>query len=278
VSKDGINFDDRAQYPVFEPGPENGIPDKDKMTGPREFNPSYYTSGGGWGGCEDPRAVKIDGRVYMMYVAFEGWESVRIALTSICEQDLKKRRWNWRRPAFMSSPTEVNKNWVMFPEKINGKYAIIHSISPEILIEYVDSLDQFYAKKYIKSRPPKGGRKEYWDNWVRGAGPPPIRTSRGWLLLYHAMDRNDPNKYKLGAMLLDLNNPKKILYRSPTPILSPERHYENDWKPGVVYASGAVTIGKNLMVYYGGGDKHVCIAETPLEGLVDWLIEHGEHK
>jgi len=219
----------------------------------------------------------IDGRVYMSYTAFEGWNSVRIAITSIKLDDLKKGRWNWKRPKLISPEGQTAKNWLIFPEKINGKFAILHAIAPKVLVDYVDSLDGM-DENTINSRPPKGGRKDYWDNWVRGAGPPPIRTDLGWLLLYHAMDKDDPNRYKLGAMVLDVNDPTKVLYRSPQPILEPDQHYENDGKPGVVYASGAVLLGKNLMVYYGGGDKHVCIAETRLDGLLDWLVKYGKVK
>ncbi len=275
-SPDGRSIDNRIPYPVYEPRHGYGLPNTASATGPTEYNPAFYTSGGGWGGSEDPRTVLIDGRVYMSYVAFEGWNSVRIALTSIKLDDLKKGKWNWRKPTIISPPGEVNKNWLIFPEKINGKFAILHGISPNILVDYVDNLDTLGDSEYIKSRPPKGGRKNFWDNWVRGAGPPPIKTDLGWLLLYHAMDKNDPNRYKLGAMILDANDPTKILYRSPQPILEPEQHYENDGKPGVVYASGAVVMGKNLMIYYGGGDKHVCIAETPLDRLLDWLAKYGK--
>jgi predicted GH43/DUF377 family glycosyl hydrolase len=275
-SPDGRSFDTRSMYPVFEPSPGYGMPDAAKVFGPTKYCPEFYTSGGGWGGSEDPRTVTIDGRVYMTYTAFEGWNSVRIGLTSISLENLKKGKWNWRKPCLISSPDQVNKNWLIFPERINGKFAILHGITPKILVDYVDSLDALGDAKFIKSSGPKGGRKGFWDNWVRGAGPPPIRTDIGWLLLYHAMDKTDPNKYKLGAMILDLKDPTKILYRSPAPILEPDAHYENDGKPGVVYASGAVIIGENLMVYYGGGDKHVCIAETPLKGLLDWLVAYGE--
>jgi predicted GH43/DUF377 family glycosyl hydrolase len=76
--------------------------------------------------------------------------------------------------------------------------------------------------KIIKSKRltgPQPGRKNYWDNRIRGAGPPPIKTDLGWLLLYHANDVYDPHRYKLGAMLLDLKDPTKVLYRSSTPIL-----------------------------------------------------------
>ncbi|KKR80952.1 MAG: hypothetical protein UU27_C0019G0013, partial [Parcubacteria group bacterium GW2011_GWD1_40_9] len=85
-------------------------------------------------------------------------------------------------------------------------------------------------------------------------------------------DKREPHKYKLGAMLLDLNNPTKILYRSKHAILSPEMHYENDGKPGVIYASGAVIRGDDLYVYYGGGDKVVCVATTPLKEFLNYLI------
>jgi predicted GH43/DUF377 family glycosyl hydrolase len=270
-SKDGINFK-RSLYPVFQPP----RPPQNDPKEPRIYNPSYYTSGGGWGGCEDPRAVQIEDRIYMTYVAFEGWGSIKMAVTSISEEDFKKKKWNWKKPVVISPEGETHKNWVLFPEKINGKFAILHGISPNILIDYLDSLDNFYNKEKIKSKPPKGGRQEFWDNWVRGAGPPPIKTSAGWLLLYHAMDKNDPNKYKIGAMILDLNDPKKILYRAPKPILSPEMPYENDGKPGVVYASGAIVRDDKLYVYYGGGDKHVCVAETKLQPLLDWLMKNGK--
>lgn len=276
-STDGLNFDERSMYPVFEPLSGYGMPEAEKVSGPKRYCPEFYTSGGGWGGSEDPRAVLIGDRVYMTYTAFEGWSSVRIGLTSISLKDLQKQKWNWRRPVLISKADEVSKNWLLFPEKINGRFAIIHSIVPKVLIEYVDSLDAI--TKPISSPRPQGmqpGRKGFWDNWVRGAGAPPIKTKLGWLLLYHAIDKNDPNRYKVGAMILDSNDPTKVLYRSPQPILEPDAHYENDGKPGVVYASGAVVIGDNLVVYYGGGDKHVCIAQTPMKTLLEWLARYGK--
>lgn len=281
-SADGLHFDDdRSMYPVYEPFPSYGMPDPAKVFGPKQYDPAFYTSGGGWGGSEDPRTVNIDGKMYMTYVAFEGWDSVRIALTSIGMGDLKAKRWKWRRPHLISAKGEVAKNWVIFPEKIHGKFAILHSIVPHVQVEYVDSLDTITTP--IKSRRPQGvlpGRKNFWDNRIRGAGPPPLRTEKGWLLLYHAIDKDDPDKYgigyRIGAMLLDLNDPTKVLYRSPQPILNPEMHYENDGKPGVVYATGAAILKGNLMVYYGGGDRHVCIAQTPLKQLLDYLVEHGK--
>lgn len=274
-SADGVTFDRRSSFPVYQPSVDHTRSEQ-PLSGPQEYNPGIYTSGGGWGGHEDPRAVTIDGRVYMTYTAFQGWESVRIALTSIAMDDLKRGRWNWKKPRLISPPNEVHKNWVLFPEKICGKYAILHTISPRILVDYVDNLDDPYPHTQIRSKAPRGGREGYWDNWMRGAGAPPIKTDIGWLLLYHAMDRDDPNKYKLGAMILDRDDPTKILYRSPQPLLSPDMFYENDGKPGVVYASGAIVRDGQLMIYYGGGDKHICMAETHLESLLGWLMRYGK--
>ena len=90
------------------------------------------------------------------------------------------------------------------------------------------------------------------------------------------MSPNGGHGYNVGAMLLDLVDPTKVLYRATAPVLVPDEQYENDGKPGVVYASGAVILHDNLMVYYGGGDRHVCIAQTPLKTLLDWLVAHGK--
>jgi beta-1,2-mannobiose phosphorylase / 1,2-beta-oligomannan phosphorylase len=241
----------------------------------QEFNPSFYTSGGGWYGCEDPRAVIIGDRVYLTYTAFGGWHSVRMAYTSISLSDFKKGKWNWKRSRLISPYGEVHKNWVLFPEKIHGKFAVLHSLFPRIRIDYVDTLESLEYHSSIKSTAPKGGFTNSWDNAVRGAGPPPIKTKDGWLLLYHAMDKDDPNKYKVGAMLLDLNNPSRITHKAPHPLLAPDMHYENDYKPGVVYVSGAVVKNGTLYMYYGGGDKHLCVAEANLNDLLTWLKEYG---
>ncbi len=272
-SKNGTYFTNRSAFPVFEPCMGFGLPDPAKATGPVGYHPAVYTSGGGWGGAEDPRAVKIEDTVYMMYVAFEGWNSVRIAITSISIDDFKAGRWKWKKPKLISPPGKVNKNWLLFPEKINGKYAILHSITPKISIEYIDDIDNF--DEHIDSPRaggPQPGRKNRWDGLIRGAGPPPVKTDLGWLLLYHALDKNDSSRYKLGAMILDKTDPVKVLYRSAHPILSPDMHYENNGKPGVVYASGANIRGDDLYVYYGGADKVVCVATTPLHEFLKYLV------
>ena len=99
-----------------------------------------------------------------------------------------------------------------------------------------------------------------------------MKTRLGWLLFYHAMDMHDPNRYKLGAMILDAEDPTKILYRSKVPVLEPDAYYENQgFKSGVVYSCGAVVKDDELFVYYGGADSVVCVAVANLE-RGEWLV------
>lgn len=242
---------------------------------------AYLSGGGCAGGSEDPRLTLIeeDDRIYLTYTAFDGWGSVRIALSSIAKDDFVNRRWRWSEPVFLSPPGEIHKSWALFPEKINGKYAILHGVTPRVLIDYVDSLD-FDETMFIKSSRPSNEnvelRKGVWDSRVRGAGPPPIKTRLGWLLFYHAMDVTDPNRYKLGAMILDARDPTKVLYRSRVPVLEPEEWYENTgWKSGVVYSCGAVVKDGELYVYYGGADSVVCVAVANLDHFLDELVRYG---
>ena len=272
-SKDGIHIDERLKEPIYVP------------TQPFESNPQApqtsfagYMSGGGCGGCEDPRLTKIDNRFYMTYVAFNGREAPRVALTSIKVNDFLSKKWHWEDPVLISPPGETHKNWAIFPEKINNKYAILHSISPEVSIAYVDSLN-FDGSTYINSYYSGDLRRNCWDSWVRGVGPPPIKTKDGWLILYHAMDKQDPNRYKVGAMILDYRNPAKVLYRSGQPILEPNEIYENEgFKGGVVYACGAVAVNNRLFVYYGAADTVVCAAQANLSEFLDQLKYSGSAK
>ncbi len=276
-SDDGISFDERSNEPAY-------MPLSTKMTTPKEEQKpleSAYFSGGGWnGGCEDPRLTLIGDRVYLTYTAFDGWGSIRIALSSITLQDFLNKNWKWKRPALISPAGEIHKNWVLFPEKIHGKFAILHSISPKILVDYFDSLDDFDEEEVvIKSKYDRVSNTGAWDSWIRGAGPPPLKTKDGWLLLYHAMDFRDPNRYKLGAMLLDIDDPTKILYRSRTPILEPDFDYENHgFKAGVVYSCGAVINDGELYVYYGGADSVTCVAMANVEKFLNELKAYGAPK
>ncbi|MFC1751575.1 hypothetical protein ACFLY5_00310 [Patescibacteria group bacterium] len=273
-SGDAFSVDERQTFPAYIPPAQDGhFADRYSLTHISSI--SYLSGGGGNGGCEDPRLVLIDDMVYMTYTAFDGWGSLRMALTSISINDFLKKKWNWKKPVLISKPGEIHKNWVLFPEKVNGKYAILHCVCPDVLVEYFDDLD-FENREYIEScYRPRDGKQECWDNWIRGAGPPPIKTKEGWLLIYHAMDRRDPNRYKMGAMLLDINNPSKILYRTNKPFLEPDEWYENEGlKAGVSYCCGAIVKDGELIIYYGGADMVSCVAKANLDEFLDKMIQN----
>lgn len=239
--------------------------------------PIIYGSGGGWGGgSEDPRLTLLGHTVYMIYTSFDGWGSVRIALTSISLKDFLARHWHWKKPVFISPPGEVHKNWVLFPEKINGKYAILHSLSPEIRVDYLKSLKELDGETFIKSVHQSSPLWQQRDKFIRGVGPSPLKTKYGWLILYHKMEEPDSHRYKLWVMILDANDPTKILYKSNKPILEPDFWYENEgYKGGVVYSCGAIIKEGQLFVYYGGADKVSCVAWADLDTFLAELVRGG---
>ncbi len=286
-SNDGVNFDERLPLPVFTPE-QHEMPRitpkkwRNPFTSParQSYDREHNKSGGGWGGFEDPRAVVIEDQVHMTCSAFNGWSSVRMTLSSMPTNNFLAQLWSWSAPAYLSQSGIVHKNWVLFPEKIHGRYAILHSISPQIQVEYVDELPQEGEESGLPINsvyhPRPKDRQEHWDSWVRGAGPPPLRTDCGWLLFYHAIESSEPDRYKLGAILLDTNDPTKVLYRSSQPVLAPDMHYENDWKPGIVYATGAIIKDGTLFLYYGGGDKTISVATAPIDDFLNKLT-HNDH-
>jgi len=271
-SDDGLHINERLKKPIY-------VPQEQFESNLREPSAvlSQYMSGPGCGGCEDPRITKIDGKFYLTYNAWNGYEPPKVALTSISEDDFLNHHWKWKKSVLISNPDlskvrnkdRINKNWVIFPEKINGKYAILHSLSPEIQIDYFDSLD-FDGKTFIDSYWEWKLRENCWDMYIRGVGSSPIKTRDGWLLLYHAATRDCG--YKIGAMILDSANPTKILYRAKGPILEPDSWYEKEgFKPNIVYCCGAAVMNNRLFVYYGGADTVVCTATANLNKFLDQL-------
>ena len=221
----------------------------------------------------------LDEKVYMIYTAFDGWGSVRMALTSISLDDFINKHWDWNKPVLISPPGEIHKNWVLFPEKIKGKYAILHSISPHIMIDYFKNLDELNGNNFIHSIHQGSLLWGSRDKLIRGVGPSPIKTKYGWLVLYHKMERHDSYRYKLWAMILDAKDPTKILYNSIQPILEPDEWYENEgYKSGVVYSCGAVVKDGELFVYYGGADKVSCVATANLDKFLKELIHSSASK
>lgn len=274
-SKDGFAIDEKLNDPIYHPREQFEFVGEEAAADPSKIA-KRFMSGGGYGGCEDPRLTVIDDKVYMTYVAFDGMNPPRVALTSIDLVNFLSKNWQWERPVLISPPDVVDKNAVIFPEKINGKYVIMHRIFPDILIDFVDSLE-FDGATFLEGAHKIMPRPDKWDSRKIGAGPPPLKTKDGWLLIYQSVGNQDPGKYKIGAMLLDLNDPTKVLYRSNSPILEPETWYENEgFKAGVVYPCGAVIKDDILFVYYGGADSHVCVATAQLEKFLEHLKRQEE--
>jgi predicted GH43/DUF377 family glycosyl hydrolase len=110
---------------------------------------------------------------------------------------------------------------------------------------------------------------------IIGLNGPPEKTEDGWLLLYHGVSREDL-KYRMGAALLDLNNPMKVIARSQNPIFEPIAWYENDgYRAGTVFSNGQVIKDDVLYVYYGGADKYLGVCTAPLKSVLN-ALKHGK--
>lgn len=266
-SKNGFDIDLRLPDPIYFP--------REEFEGAMAKAANYCefaVSGGSWGGCEDPKLTEIEDKIYMTYVAHNGYNLPRIALTSINKKDFYSRNWVWSKPVLISAPGVIDKSGCILPEKVNGKFVIFHRVFPDILIDFVDELT-FNGDTFLDGEFKISPRFAGWDSRKLSIGAPPIKTEYGWLLIYHAIDDRDPNRYKIGAMILSLKDPRKVLYRTPHPILLPDRHYENEGKSGVAYPSGAVVLGDYLFVYYGGGDRVVCVATILLKDFLSYLTK-----
>jgi predicted GH43/DUF377 family glycosyl hydrolase len=175
-----------------------------------------------------------------------------------------------------------NKNCVVFPEKIDGQYVILHRPMPRIECIRVSSLDDQWPVKGVTV---VGPQPNTWRSSRVGAGSPPIRTRIGWLFAFHgATTIEEGNVYSMGWGVLDLKNPETVLYVSDTPALTPEAPYEIEMGlipqldhanfihgVHVVFAQGLVEIGDDLIVYYGAADVAVAAARVNKHDLVDSL-------
>ena len=245
-SSDGFQIDERLDSPVFEPESGNEL--------------ECY-------GCEDPRLTEIGDRIYLSYTAYgrvlgmvPPFDSIQIAITSISTRDFLDHRWNWGKRTY-PFPLVDNKHACLFPEKIGGRWVMYHRIPPHIWVAYSDDLVKWKETSIVLSP------KENWEYFKLGGGAPPIKTRDGWLFIYHAVEREW--HYRLGAVLVDLNDPTKILKRSKDPILEPEEEYEvNGVVPDVVFTCGAVLIDDQVFLYYAGADTVICVATADLSELV----------
>jgi predicted GH43/DUF377 family glycosyl hydrolase len=241
ATSDGYTIIDRLSTPIFKPASEV------------EHR-----------GCEDPRLSIFGEKMVMAYTALaehDHGQLPQISLTSIAAGDFLNKSWNWNDRSLPFKGIR-NKDAVLFPRKINGKYVMFHRIEPDICVAYSEDLERWYDIKSLF-----GPRIKSWDNWKVGAAGPPIEIGEGWLMIYHGVSFE--KVYSLGVALLDKRNPEMILHRSEIPILFPVEDYERYGKvPNVVFSCGNVVIDGKVLVYYGACDSVLCVATYDIAELL----------
>ncbi len=253
VSSDGFNIDERLNEPVYLPRADF------------ESKPGTDSNFG----CEDPRIVVIGDKLYMTYTGYN-CVTPRVAVTYIAIDDFLNRRWNmWSVPSAITPPNIPDKDAVILPEAINGKYMIIHRVGESICADFLSSLDfsKEQINKCIEIINPRPGM---WDSVKVGIAGPPIKTDLGWLSLYHGISKN--KKYRVGALLLDLNDPTIVKARTAVPVFEPEEIYEkNGLVPNVVFPCSFVVRDKTAFIYYGAADSVVGVATVGVDELLNML-------
>jgi len=219
-------------------------------------------------GVEDPRLTRVGDRFYFSYVAVSR-HGVATALAST--QDFK----SFERHGIIFHPE--NKDVVLFPEKIDGKFYALHRpnaasafCKPEMWLASSPDLINWGEHEHFL------GGSAAWDIGRIGAGTPPILTKEGWLEIYHGNSRREEDKgigaYSAGLLLLDLENPRRIL-NATGQMLVPETDYEKQgFVPNVVFPTGIVEQGEELLVYYGAADTSTAVVAFSRSEILSSLV------
>jgi len=227
-------------------------------------------------GVEDARITYLadEGRYAITYT---GYSSAGPRICLITTDDLlAPARYRRHGPRVAGD----NKNCVVFPEKVDGEYVILHRPMPRIVCTRVSSLELEWPVDGVTLMGPRAGT---WRSSRVGAGAPPIRTSAGWLLPFHgATSIEEGNVYSMGWCVLDIDKPEIVRFVSDAPALSPSAPYEIEqrsipqvdmanFRTGVrvVFPQGFVERGDELFVYYGAADVSVGGARVGKRALVD---------
>ncbi len=219
-------------------------------------------------GCEDPRITYLpdEQQYYIAYTAYSGLgAAVALARTSDFQ--------HIERLGLVMSPN--NKDACLFPRKFDGRWAMLHRPDAggveNIWIAYSPDLIHWGDPKCVLAE----GSGAAWDAIKVGAGPPPIETEYGWLLLYHGVKGYAGQLvYRTGAALLDKDKPHKLIARSPKAIMKATELYETTGLiPNVVFPTGILLRDDTLWIYYGAGDTCICLATVKLQDVLDNLKE-----
>ena len=279
TSEDGVHFERQSDKPVF--GPSVDGPDQ--------------------GGVEDPRIVKFGENYYVTYAYrphFPGqyWKfahdvillpesdeySPKVIQDNIANSALASTKdfKNFRRLGRVTETNLDDRDVILFPEKINGKYAMLHRPKqwigeeygvdkPAIWIRFSDDLMVWNEPSTLLM----GGRTGTWEEKI-GGSTPPLRTDKGWLLIYHGVENGGLGYYRVGVALLDLEDPTKVIARSEDWIMEPEHDYEIEgFYKGCVFPTGNAIVGDTLYVYYGGADKYIGLATCKVDEILDFLLK-----
>lgn len=227
-------------------------------------------------GCEDPRVTKIGDTYYIFYTALSTFpfaaDGIKIAVA--LTKDFKKIT-----ERHLVTPFNA-KAMTLFPEKIQGKYVAMlsaHTDSPPVItaLAKFDTLEEIWSESYWKTW--HANIEDHRIDLRRGTtdhveiGAAPIKTKDGWLMIYsHIQNYFSEHKiFGIEALLLDLEDPSKIVARTSGPLLVPEETYEEFGQvPNVIFPSGAFVAGKKLFIYYGATDTTGCRASVDLNDLL----------
>ncbi len=171
-----------------------------------------------------------------------------------------------------------NRNGVLFPEKINGKYAMLsrpsdngHTPFGDIWLSYSPDMKYWGEHRHVMSPAPFD--QSAWQCTKVGAGSVPILTEQGWLMFFHGVITTcNGFRYSMGAALLDREDPSKVIYRSKPYLLAPAAPYELAGDvPNVVFPCAALTDGDRVAVYYGAADTSVCMAFGYISEIIEFI-------
>ncbi|MDE6332248.1 MAG: glycosidase [Muribaculaceae bacterium] len=278
TSTDGFNFKRASDKPVFGPsvdGPDSGcVEDPRIVKFADDFFVTYayraYPPGQYWKFDHDvvntPECSE-----YMPAAVRKNLGNTALAVT----KDFR----SYRRLGRITSPVLDDRDVIIFPEKIDGKFVMLHrpkqfigakygTMQPAIWLKYSNDLLAWEDKD---SHLLLTGFEGSWEEKI-GGSTPPILTDRGWLMLYHGVENGGRGHYRVGAVLLDKENPLHIIGRTCEPILEPEEDHEiNGFYNGCVFPTGNVIVKGKLLVYYGCADKHIGVATCDLDELLNHL-------
>ncbi|MCZ7573447.1 MAG: hypothetical protein M5U01_33270 [Ardenticatenaceae bacterium] len=225
-------------------------------------------------GIEDPRVTELEGVFYMTYTAYgseyqgEGEASYEYfaggGVLPMIARSQNLVTWERMGPIVRG---EDNKDHVLFPRRIHGRYAGLHRRRPFVWLAFSDDLLTWREEEMA---PIYGPREDnWWDNASVGSNGVPIETEHGWLCLNHAYNQN--KVYRLGVILLDLKDPTQVVHRPREPIFQPEEIWEiRGDVPNVVFSNANPVVAGTVYVYYGGGDHVIGLATCRFDELLEF--------